>query len=1386
MWLAVVVAGVAAFSYLATRPWALRMVAEPLLSDAFGGEVEVGGLRLVGWDTVEVDRLRLRCPDWPGEAAEVATFERVRLTVDPWTLLSDQVDVRRLEIETAKTRFAEDAARPGTYNVMSLRAEGSSGPTPLRANLVRIGRLEIESGLVVDGSYRTTGRRAFGGEFKLVEGDTGSAPGTDPVFDVSLVDLEIPDGPTLKARWNEGSLAFDATLERLDLDNRLLDLLPLTLKAWAESVGFGGTVTRATLAWAPGASPRATIEVRDLVMSLPEDELGATWARFVEGRIAPRESRPAVRVREAQLEVVGDRITLDRVAGEFATLEDDPGIVPLPVELALVIDMPPNALAGLDWDDAEARDRQLQQMADRAGFRVDVSIKGFDSTRAPPGYPPAIEVPRIVAEVLETFRVRQWRVDVDVSTWREPGENAPDGSPRIHVEGEARLSKGAGAFEQFMYPLEDVRATFRFKDEVIDIVEFVGLGSEGTPVRVTGRVVEPGNDAEVDVWVEATDIPLDRAFLEAFDGGARRAMEELFDFRAFGQLAESGLLARPESTFGGIPGDQPFTLGGRVDFRINVTRELGKNKPIPTVGEVAIRRAGAVLARFPYPLLCTGGRIIIEDEAIRLGEGLAAVTPAGGVVTIDGDILIPRIPDGGRDFLPTIRFRGRDDRMNPLLLAAIPPPDRTALPEWPGLALSPGGARLAAAGLAGTIDVAGTVGHDEKGSTTFEMDVRFRDGSIAPRRDEANDGGLGIPPGLDLDRMTADLLITDESVTVRSLLGHRGEGTVEVDGMLAFRGEEERFDIQLERMDIESWCVETMPEEWREAGRKVWEEASPSGRFDARVAVSTDASGVESLEATVTPREIAFDWKGRRTAAVDLTGHLEIRDSAIKARGLSFGIDTEGTFEGTIACEGGVDARDPYLPLLDLVATVSDGRFESPVVDLTLAGFAGESFREGWTERDPRGTFDATIRLGEGGGPERWSLTLMPERTSVNISERRVELDFAPGAPIEVTPAAVSFERLKARLPDRDRPEAFTASATVSGNFDLAAVPRVGSIVLALEATRWTDDLVAILPPPLPQAAASIDFEASRFAIVDGRMFVRWLDGEGITDPRTYEFDGELLTGDARLDVGVPLTEIEGRATIAFDHRREAGEQEPVTSLTATLSAERLRIYGRPAEDGKAELRLVDGGWRIELDQCSASIGGGLLTARGEMDRKAMRYVADVRIAGACAERLLDPELAECVGTSRLDAAVAIEGPIEDRSARIGRGRIRVRDAALASSPVVMQVLQLTQFALPSRDSIKDADVEFVIEGDVAEFEELSLRADLLRLDGAGTIGLQDLVVDATLRARGSLGPVSDVLGLVGDQFALIGIRGPLGDPKAELLPLPGLAGASADPRRGR
>ena len=1377
-WLAILVAAGAAFVFLATRQWALRLVVEPLLSNAFGGEVEVGSMRLVASDTVEVDRLELRCPDWPGEAGEVARLEGIRLTIDPWTLLSGRPDVRRLEIARAHARLAEDAERPGEYNVMRLRPAGSSDAEPLRADAVVLRRLEIETGLVVDGTYRPTGRRAFEGSFRLAEGNEGSPPGTDPIFDISLVDLEIADGPTLTGTWNERTLAFAATLERLDLDDRLLDLLPLTLKAWAQSVGFGGTVTKATLAWAPDASPRAELEVRDLVMSLPEAELGSTWARFVDGRIAPRKSRPAVRVSEARLDVVGDRITLNRARGEFTTLELDPGLVPLPVELALAIDMPPAALAGLDWDDAEVRSGQLEQMFDRAGFRVEVSIRGFDSSKAPPGHPPAVEVPRIVAEVLETFRVRQWCVDVDVTTWRDPGDRMPDGSPRIHVEGEARLSKGAGAFEQFLYPLKDVRATFRFKDEVIDIVDFVGLGSADTPVRVTGRVVEPGNDAEVEVRVEATDIPLDRAFLEAFDGGARRAMEELFDFRAYGRLVESGLLAMPEADFGGMLDGEPFTLGGRVDFRIDVTRELGKNKPIPTVGEVDIRRAGAVLARFPYPLLCTGGRITIEDEAIRLGEGLTAVTPAGGAVRVGGDILIPRLPGGGRDFLPTIRFEGRDDRMGPLLLAAIPPPDRAAMPDWPGLALSPGGARLAAAGLAGTMDVSGTVGHDEKGSTTFAMDVRFRDGSIAPRRDGGSSGGLGIPPGLDLDRMTADLRITDEMVTVRSLVGRRGDGVVSVEGMLAFRGAEERFDITLDRMQIEPWCVETMPKEWREAGQRIWREASPRGTFDARVLVATAADGTESLEATVTPEEIAFDWRGRRTRTVDLAGRLEIRDSAIKARGLAFGVETEGRLEGRVTCEGGVDARDPYLPLLDLVSTVTDGRFESPAVDLALAGFAGESFREGWATREPVGRFDATIRLGEGGGPERWRLDLVPKEATVSISGRRVATTLAPGGTIAVTPAAVEVEGLEVSFDG--------GTASIAGSFDLAATPRVGSLGFDLAATAWTDDLVAILPPPLPQAAESIDFAAESFEIRDGRIFIRWNDEEGIANPLAYEFDGELAARDARLDVGVPLTEIDGGAVLAFDHRRESAGAEPVTSLETRMKSSRLRIYGRPAEDAEADLRLVDGGWRIVLDRCVATLGGGLVTARGEIDRASMRYEADVKIAGSSVERLMHPDDPDAAARGRLDASVAIEGPLGDRSARVGRGRIRVRDAAFASSPIVMQILQLTQFALPSRDSIKDADVEFLIEGDIAEFEGLSLRADLLRLDGTGRIGLEDLEVDATLRARGSLGPVSEVLGVVGDQFALISIRGPIGDPRAELLPLPGLAGASADPRHRR
>jgi len=1353
--------------FVFTRQATLRFLVEPALSRAFGGTVTVGEMSLRGGDTVLVRRLRLSCPDWPGLAGEVATLEDIELRIDPWSLFGT-LDVRELAIGTVRLRLAEDAARPGEFNVMALRPEASGDTEPLRARAVRIGRLEVENGIVSDGAFLATGRRAFRGDLTLVDGD----PSGDPIFDITLVDLDLPDGPSLSGRWNERTFAFDATLERLDLDERLLDLLPIGVKAWAASVSFTGTVTEARLAWAPDAAPRATLEVRDLAMSLPDVELGATWARFVDGQIVPRRGLPTVRLREARLEVVGDRIRLDRVAGEFATLEDDPGIVPLPVKLAVTVDLPPLALAGIDWEDATRRDRQLREAIDRAGFRVDLSVRGFDSASAPPGYPPAVEVPRIVAEVLETFRVKRWRVDVDATTWREPGATNPDGSPLIRVKGEARLANGEGAFEQFAYPLTDVEALFRFEDERIDIVSFMGLGSDRTPVRVRGRVVEPGNDAEVDVWVEAEDIPLDRAFLEAFDGGARRAMEELFDFRAYGSLAASGLLADPAADFGGALTGETFTLGGRVDFRINVTRELGKSKPIPTVGEVSVRRAGAVLARFPYPLLCTGGRIVIEDEAIRLGEGLSALTPAGGTVSIAGDILIPRMPEGGRDFLPSIRFTGRDDRMNPLLLAAIPPPDRAALPEWPGRTLSPGGARLAAARLAGALEVTGGVGHDAEGSTTFAMEVALRDGSIDPIRDERQRGSLGIPPGLGLRDMSADLLITDESVTVRSLHGRRGEGTVAVEGFLAFRTPEERFAISLADMAIEEWCVGTLPAEWRETGERVWAATAPRGRFDASVTARTDEAGIDRLEAAVTPREVALRWRDRTIRAVGLSGGLAVEDARIRADGLSFRLESDGMPEGEVACRGGVDAREPRRPVLDFEASIRDGRFESPAIDLALEAFAGESFREGWRERELAGRFDAGIDLGQGFGPERWRIDLVPKEVAFLLSDTRVEATLAPGAAISITPGAVTVAGIEAALDG--------GTARLAGSFDLAVNPRVGSLDLDLAVHEWTGDIVAVLPPPLSQAVESLDFAAESFVLREGRLFVRWIDGRGIADPVSYRFDAAMSATGARLDAGVPLTDIDGEAAIAFDRRNERGD--PTDAMEARLGARSMRIFGRPAVDGSATLKLVDGGRRLELERCVASLGGGVASATGEVDLAGETYTAEIRIAGSCVERLLRPDDPDCLERGRLDAAVAIEGRLGDRTARVGRGSIRIRGAALASSPVVMQILQLTQAALPSRDSIEDGDIEFLLRGDTAQLERLSMRADGLRLDGVGTVDLDTLAIDATVRARGGLGPVSDLLGLVGDALALIRIRGTMGEPKAELVPLPAFAGAGVDP----
>jgi hypothetical protein len=153
---------------------------------------------------------------------------------------------------------------------------------------------------------------------------------------------------------------------------------------------------------------------------------------------------------------------------------------------------------------------------------------------------------------------------------------------------------------------------------------------------------------------------------------------------------------------------------------------------------------------------------------------------------------------------------------------------------------------------------------------------------------------------------------------------------------------------------------------------------------------------------------------------------------------------------------------------------------------------------------------------------------------------------------------------------------------------------------------------------------------------------------------------------------------------------------------------------------------------------------------------------------------------------SRLSGSVRIAGSTTGSvDTRTGSGRVAIRNASLASLPVAMRVLQLTQLMLPGSGTISASDAEFTIRGNTAEVTRCELAAGTIQLSGKGTMDIPTFGIGIRLFPRGTLPIVSDVIGGVTNQIFAIDLSGTLSEPKASVAALPGITEMPTPPAQG-
>jgi hypothetical protein len=114
-----------------------------------------------------------------------------------------------------------------------------------------------------------------------------------------------------------------------------------------------------------------------------------------------------------------------------------------------------------------------------------------------------------------------------------------------------------------------------------------------------------------------------------------------------------------------------------------------------------------------------------------------------------------------------------------------------------------------------------------------------------------------------------------------------------------------------------------------------------------------------------------------------------------------------------------------------------------------------------------------------------------------------------------------------------------------------------------------------------------------------------------------------------------------------------------------------------------------------------------------------------------------------------------------------------------------MSFLQLTQLMLPLNASMEDAFVDFDLGNDRITLRQVDLSSGTLKLEGTGEINTETQALALRFRNRGKLPLLSDLYGVVTDQFFAIDVGGTLSDPQPRLTPIPVFAPAPVAPAPG-
>ncbi|MGE3808035.1 MAG: AsmA-like C-terminal region-containing protein, partial [Gemmataceae bacterium] len=317
------------------------------------------------------------------------------------------------------------------------------------------------------------------------------------------------------------------------------------------------------------------------------------------------------------------------------------------------------------------------------------------------------------------------------------------------------------------------------------------------------------------------------------------------------------------------------------------------------------------------------------------------------------------------------------------------------------------------------------------------------------------------------------------------------------------------------------------------------------------------------------------------------------------------------------------------------------------------------------------------------------------------------------------------------------------------------------------------EQLISALPPVLARSCRGLGVQGP----VDLKTHVT-VD----SDPRLGEWpivfwDGELGVRSTRLELGVPLTNVTGRAAC---RGRYNGQQ--LEGLVGNVLLDHVTLYQQPFHNVQSQIEVSQKDPDVLiLPGLKADLFGGQVygPVRIEFGSR-VRYELNLTASRIKLEEFGRHNLEANTPLSGLASAqVYLTGQGSDLAALNGRGSIDVPNGRLYYLPVLLDLLKFLGLRLPDGTAFEEAHSDFTIRGNRVIVNRIDLYGNSISLRGQGEMNLDgtDLNLEfyaVWARILQLLPPIiKDIPPTISKYLLKVRMRGDVGNVKLSKEPVP-------------